>query len=360
MLDKLKVRDFRCIPEAELALEPGVNWIIGENASGKTSLLEALFYLGHSRSFRTARSESLIREGSSHFELVGWLRDAEEGQRVLGMSRSRSEATARLGGEPLKTLADAARAFPVVVLDSEMNRLISEGPGERRRWLDWGVFHVEQGYLSSWREYRRLLRQRNQALKDRAAERVIEPWTRALVAAGELLDEFRYRYLEQLEPVILDYAARALGLNSRERLEIQYRRGWGRDANLLETLTEQLPKDRETGTTRAGPHRADVRLMLDGAMAQERVSRGQQKMLAAALWLAQVRRFTQERQERVCLLVDDLAAELDENHRERLIALLREQDAQLVLTAIEDADRQRSGLDNGRVFHVEHGCVSAV
>src|SRR5690606_33485278 len=129
--------------------------------------------------------------GCSHFELVGWLNSSDRGQQVLGMSRSRREVIARLGGEPLKTLADAARAFPVVVLDSEMNRLISEGPGERRRWLDWGVFHVEQGYLEAWREYRRLLRQRNQALKDRAVDRVIEPWTRALVEAGEKLNGFR-------------------------------------------------------------------------------------------------------------------------------------------------------------------------
>lgn len=354
MLKRLTVRDFRCFDTADIELAPDINWIIGENASGKTSLLEAIFFLGHGRSFRTHRPDRLMREGTDRFQAVARI-GSEHGEKVLGMARGKQGSEGRLGGEPLKSLADAARALPVVVLDSEMNRLISEGPGERRRWLDWGVFHVEPRYLDSWRSFRRALKQRNEGLRQGLPDSALRPWTEALVESGLKLDEYRRAHMVSLAELASEYAKTAL---RDGEVTLRYAQGWAEDDGYSESLARHLDKDRELGMTRYGPHRADVKVLVDGVPAIERVSRGQLKMLAGALWLAQAKLYSETAAARLLLLVDDLAAELDEDHLRRFVRLLQAQDAQLVLTAIQQEDQVRTGLQGGRMFHVEHGQIT--
>lgn len=350
-LEQLRLRNFRCFSDIQLELHPDLNWIVGQNASGKTSLLEALFFLGHGRSFRSSRPDRLIQAETDSFEIVARLR-RDGRQQILGVGRSGGATMARLAGETLKSMTQAAKVLPVVVLDAGMNQLIAGGPGERRRWLDWGVFHVEHHFLEIWRSYQQALRQRNTALRSGATEKTIAPWTMAVAAAGDELSVLRQKYFEALEPGFIEYTEIALpGIT----LAADYRRGWAQDESLQESLQRHLARDRETGSTRSGPHRADVQFRIEGLPAEERLSRGQQKMLAGALWLAQVNQFTQTTDQRPLLLVDDLAAELDGNNLVRFLELLRRQHAQLALTAITDSDIVRTGLTDGRVFHVEHG-----
>lgn len=350
-LEQLTIRNFRCFAEAKLELDRDLNWIVGQNASGKTSLLEALFFLGHGRSFRSSRPDRLTREGQDGFELVARLN--RDGRRqVLGVGRRDGATLVRLAGETLRGMAEAAKALPVIALDSGMNHLISRGPAERRRWLDWGVFHVEQSFLPAWREFQQALRQRNEGLKANLPDRALAPWDEAVARAGENLNGLRQQHFERLQPLAMEYARRAL---PEVELEFAYRKGWAEDDRLDEALRRHAARDRELGSTRYGPHRADVQLRIGGLPAEERLSRGQQKLLAGAMWLAQLQLFTRMRDERPLLLVDDLAAELDGENLVRFLALLTEQSAQLVLTAITDTDVARAGLGEGQVFHVEHG-----
>ncbi|MDX1455339.1 MAG: DNA replication/repair protein RecF [Gammaproteobacteria bacterium] len=356
MLKRLTVKDYRCFDSAELELAPEINWIIGKNASGKTSLLEAIFYLGHGRSFRTSRIERAIRAGSDSLEVVARV-ESHSGEVVLGMARSSSEARARLGGKPLESLAAAARLLPVVVLDSEMNRLISEGPAERRRWLDWGVFHVEPKYQQAWQVFRKALRQRNEGLKQRLPAKALQPWTEQLVSAGLRVDAYRQAFFEAIEPLATEYARHLL---DQPAVSLEYQRGWAEGESYGENLLRHQERDYEQGITRYGPHRAEVRMLVEGVAAQERVSRGQLKILAGALWLAQVQLYNRRIGSKVVLLVDDLAAELDSVHLERFIDLLKQQDCQLILTAISPEDIGNTHLEGGHVFHVEHGRISPV
>lgn len=351
LLEKLSVRNFRCFAEASLDLDPQLNWIIGKNASGKTSLLEALFFLGHGRSFRSSRPDRMIRLEAEGFEIVARLNNGKQ-QKVLGVGRKNGATEARYAGESLSSMVEAARLLPVVVLDSGMNNLVGSGPGERRRWLDWGVFHVEQRFLLLWREYQQALRQRNVVLKSGANDRVLAPWTNAVAAAGEELNDLRRIHFEALKPLVVDYVGVAL---PEIELAMDYRSGWAADETLTESLLRHQERDREQGNTRSGPHRADIQLRVESLPAEERLSRGQQKLLAGALWLAQVARFIESTGQRPLLLVDDLAAELDGDRLARFLDLLARQPAQLVLTAIADAEMVKTGLTTGKVFHVEHG-----
>lgn len=349
-LRSLAVSGLRCFDSATLEPAAGLNLVTGKNASGKTSLLEAIFLLGRGRSFRAARREAMIREGAEQSRVVGRLADG----RVLGVEVARGSWEARIAGEPLGQLADLAGLLPVQLMDPEVHRLVQEGPGERRRYLDWATFHVKPAFLDTWRDYQRALRQRNAALKTRQAERSIVVWEQALAETGRLLDAFREEALDRLQGPVGDTAQRLLGAEFR----LEYRSGQPAGQELAEALAAHRERDRRAGMTQVGPHRADVALMLEGHKARGWVSRGQQKLVAAAMVLGQARLLAPIWGERGVLLVDDPAAELDAERCERLLALVAEMPFQVFLTAL-DAEGL-PGLPAGRRFHVEQGKVVQV
>jgi len=353
ILESLGVEDFRCVERAELELHPRSNLITGENASGKTTLLEAMFFLGRGRSFRTAQSETLIRAGAAEFLLLGRVHTAGRSQ-PLGMRYGKSGMEVRHAGRPVGSLAELATVLPAQAIDPEVHRLIEGGPQERRRYLDWGVFHVEPSFIGHWRRYQRALRQRNAALKAEQPENLVRVWDPDLVEAGEQVAVLRSQYVEQLGRQVARVGERLLGAP----VEIILHRGWVAERSLAEALAASWPRDRARGLTHAGPHRADVAVRFEGAAARDRVSRGQQKLAAAALLLGQLRCDAELGSEVALLLVDDPAAELDETHLERLLAEVSDVSAQLVVTALEPRNEALASLPAGHRFHVEHGSVT--
>ena len=352
-LDSLGIEDFRCIERAELVLHGRCNLISGANASGKTSLLEAIFVLGRGRSFRTARAETLIRHGATAAQLVAKVR-AEGPARPVGLRLGREGIEARYAGRPITGLAELATILPAQAIDPEVHRLIEGGPQERRRFLDWGVFHVEPGFVDHWRRYQRALRQRNAALKAGSTPGVVRAWDPELVEAGERVAASRSRYLQALAPHVAATAERLLGLP----LDVALLQGWSSERTLGEALEASWPRDRERALTHAGPHRADIAVRFAGAPARDRISRGQQKLAAAALLLGQLRCDAELGSSVAALLVDDPAAELDASNLERLLREVIGLPAQLFVTALDPANPALGNLPDGHRFHVEHGAVT--
>src|SRR5262245_60403721 len=193
-LGSFRAERFRCLTTIELELDPGANLFIGPNASGKTSLLEAAFFLGRGRSFRSRRRESLITHGQVDFLIVGQT-SGPAGSIPLGVRASRAATEWHVGGAIAAGIADLAEQFPAQVIDPEVHKLLEEGPGRRRRFLDWGVFHVEHGFLPTWRRYHQALRQRNAALKQDAGDDDLAAWERELASSGESLVAQREAFL---------------------------------------------------------------------------------------------------------------------------------------------------------------------
>src|ERR1700678_3656652 len=196
-LRRVQVTDFRCLQSAALDLDSRFTLISGANASGKTSLLEAIYILGRGRSFRTRRLEHLIRRGSERFVVFGEV-DAFGRRLSLGVEGSADGVRARLGGAKARSLAELAPLLPVQIIDPEIHRLIEEGPSRRRRFLDWGVFHVEPRFVDDWQRYQQALKQRNAALKSRQPREVTAAWDGAVVRYGESLSTARSRYVALL------------------------------------------------------------------------------------------------------------------------------------------------------------------
>lgn len=347
-----RAEHFRCLSGVEVELDPGANLFVGPNASGKTSLLEAAFFLSRGRSFRSRRRDALITHGQDAFVLSG-LSQAAPAPAVLGVRAGRSGSEWHIGGAVAAGIAELAEQFAAQVIDPEVHKLLEEGPGRRRRFLDWGVFHVEPLFLPTWRRYHQALRQRNAALKQDSSDEDLAAWEQELARNGDALAQQRQRYLARLAQPLAEIGEALLD----RPITLGHEPGWDLARSLLEVLRADRRRDRRYRATQAGPHRGDVVVQVDGRPAKDQVSRGQQKLIAAGLMLAQLEVQEQEQPGRSVLLLDDPAAELDRKNLARLMAIVQRMPGQLWVTSLR-ADIE--GLPEGaRLFHVEQGRIRA-
>jgi DNA replication and repair protein RecF len=353
-LRSIQIENFRCVEHARLDLHPDLTLIHGPNGSGKSSLLEAIFLLGRGRSFRTTHLETAIRRGSDQLRVVGEISTGGGGHFPIGIEARARQTTARVAGEPARSLASLSTAFPVQVIEPGVHKLIEEGPVRRRRYLDWGVFHVEPQYLDHWQRFHKVVRQRNAALRAHAAESELDAWDLQFLAAGEEVTRARQSYLHELAPFIAATVNQLLG----ESVELSYSTGWKADQSLANALQESRCRDRQRKTSLVGPQRADLVVRSGKGLAKDSVSRGQQKLLASALILGQLAFHAQRYGMKPTLLLDDPAAELDPTKLERLVEQVLQLGVQVIVTSIR---REVAALGPlGVAFHVEQGTVTRV
>lgn len=350
-LTSFRVDHFRCLEIADITLDPRANIVTGNNASGKTSLLEAMFFLCRGRSFRQSRTDRLIQHGHPEFQLFGKLR-AGEVRHAIGVRAGRGDTTIRLDGRTLKGFSEVIERTAIQIIEPEIHTLIAEGPDKRRRFLDYGVFHVEPGYLPAWRRYHKVLKQRNAALRARAAPGEIAAWDDAFIENAAIVDSYRTGYARMLSGPVSETSDR-LGLSE---IEIAYRPGWEGEQTIEVALAQSLERDRQMGMTHVGPHRADLKINYRKRAARQQVSRGQQKLLASSLIIAQNRILDELKPEASILLLDDPAAELDNRSLARLLDVVTDLPGQLIVTAL-DPSGIVLGTEPAR-FHVEHGAVA--
>jgi DNA replication and repair protein RecF len=352
-LRRLQVTDLRCLQSVSVELDHHFTLLSGPNGSGKTSMLEAIHVLGRGRSFRTRRLEQLVRRTAERFVVFGEI-DVGDRRVRMGVEGEAGRLRAQISGRPASTLAELAVALPVQIIDPEVHKLIEEGPWRRRRFLDWGVFHVEPQFVDAWRRYEQGLKQRNASLRQRQAASLLAAWDIDLVLFGDRIDDARRRYVARLQPEAATLCQELLGLP----LELGYYPGWSQDLDLSEALLQSRALDVERGATQVGPHRADLRVKLQGQLAKDHVSRGQQKLLAAALLIAQMKLFPADAPQTPTLLLDDPSAELD---ADRLAGLIRHVSLgrnQLVVTTLQESfdalgtPGVRLRVDGGRVHPV--------
>jgi DNA replication and repair protein RecF len=365
---RLDIRSLRRFEDVRLEPAPGLNLITGDNGAGKTSVLEALHLMAYGRSFRGRVHDGLIRAGDPALEVfVAWQErvvSAEGGaaptahvrDRRAGLRHSGHGWTGRLDGQEVDHLGELCAALAVVSFEPGSHALITGGSDARRRYLDWGLFHVEPDFLGIWRRYSRALKQRNALLKRRVRDAQIDAWDRELAEAGEPLGRYRQLYLEALQPHITGLArhlAPALG-----EITLEYQPGWRRDqVSLADALLIARDRDHVAGHTSVGPHRADWRLAFTGIPGREALSRGQAKLTALSALLGQAEHHAQARGDWPVVLLDDLASELDRSHQKRVLERLIASGAQVLITGTELPSGLAELDTSYRRFHVEQGIL---
>ncbi len=350
-IQEFTAQDFRCLEKIELKADAGFNLIYGANASGKTSILEAIAYLGRGKSFRGAPTTNLLRHGQKEFVLFGRVDDGGRTSNV-GVRNSAAGLEVRIDGDSSGGAAELAAALPLQIIDPDVHNLVSGAPEERRRYLDWIAFHVEHGYLGSWRRFRRALKQRNAALKSGQAAATISGWNAEFVELAAEVDAGRRLALDVATDTLEEAGLGLLGSEVR----FEYRAGWKDGTELLEALESGIERDLQQGSTQAGPHRADLKLIYDERQARKLVSRGQQKLLACAMILAAAETAQTALERPLLLLLDDPAAELDDDSLARLMARVANLGSQVIATSLQP-DTALFG-NSGAMFHVEHGVLT--
>ena len=358
-LKRLQVDGLRCLREVDLSLSGDAVWLAGPNGAGKTSVLEAIALLGFGRSFRGRVGDGLlVRDGGPVQVVAHWI-DAAGAERVSGLRHWGDRWEARLDGVAQDRLSALATLFPVLAHHPESSRWVSGPAEERRRLVDWLAFHVEPTFAERSQHAGRALRQRNHLLRAQAEAAEFDFWETALAEAAEAMTAARRAAVAGLEEALLRIWPSLAGTASAPRL--QWRAGWREDAaSLRDLLYLQRERDRELGYTAAGPHRADLLLGRPFGVESSQCSRGQAKVLALALSLAQVDALRQWNGSHTLLLLDDLRAELDPGHFEAVLGWLAAHGGQVWISGTEPDPRARVRLAPLQVFHVEQGRLHAV
>jgi len=357
-IKNLSVSNCRIIQNENLELSPGVNLIIGENASGKTSLLEALSLLSTGRSFRSSYINDVITNGSDCILVTAKLANDYNSETIhIGVQKTAKETTIRMNQQDIKSQSELSRHIPLTVIHPASSELISGGPKFRRSYIDWITFYLFPEYVQIWKSYKHILNQRNSCLKSVKHRPSLSYWTEELIKIQPDIHQYRTQSLKKLQKILTDVNFALLkdqeieleliaGLQTASSLSLQHN-------DLLKFYADKLEYDLATKRTNYGVHRSDITIKLNGTDAKKSASRGQLKILAISLLIAQSKVITTE-QGKGIILIDDLDAELDQSNKSILLNYLISLNQQLIITSTKDLEINASNL---KMFHVKHGVI---
>ncbi|MCF6193362.1 MAG: DNA replication/repair protein RecF [Kangiellaceae bacterium] len=358
-LESIKTGNFRNLEQAEVILSKELTIISGDNAAGKSSILEAIVFLLSGRSFRTTKQPTLINHDKDALSVFGKF---STGSRVgLGFNRVENKKTIKIDGESIQSLSRIASIYPVQILCPESYHLVDSGPSERRKYLDWLLFHVEHNYHKEWSSFNKLLKQRNSCLKDQQFKRdnaSLDVWDEQFIRYAEAVTNKRTKILVSLAPLIIN-TLNSLSFDSVDDLSFSYYSGY--TGELKERLKESRNRDILVGSTQFGPHKADLKIKVKGRMVKDVLSRGQKKILINGLFISQTQQLKIETARDSLFMIDDFSSELDESNQSSLLSALRaQQNVQIILSCLHPTMLKPlvKGYNNVSMFHVEHGKIT--
>lgn len=359
-LKRIAIHNLRNLLDVDISPSPRVNLLFGENGSGKTSVLEAIYVLGVGRSFRSHKHKPLINHQHQSFTVFGKV--ISDGADVpVGVKRdANGEASFKANGAMAPSAAALAHYLPLQVINADTFLLLEGSPKVRRQFMDWLVFHVEPTFFQLWKDVQRCLKHRNSLLRHARIDSFeLATWDQELVQLTERMHLLRVSCMDRFNASFFPLLEEFIPL---EGLALDYFRGWHEERNFADVLNADFERDHRQGYTHAGSHRADLKITLNGRDAADILSRGQQKVLVCALKIAQGYVFSRITGRNCIYLVDDLPAELDENHRALLIHWLDAMKTQVFITGVESGTLLEAWQDKAdiesKLFHVEQGRVT--
>lgn len=360
LIQHLRVSNVRNITHASLELDPKLNFVIGRNGAGKSSLLEALSLLSSGKSFRTRKVQSVITENQNQLILFAKCLDSDKPTTVGILRDAKGEFRAKINGQPCHRLSEVSHLLPVFVVAPGFYDEISNQRAARLRLLDWGLFHVEHQFYPCWKEFHQLLKQRNALLKQikirKQSSSQLDYWDNLLSERAEQVSQLRAEYVKQLDKAFT--SSKEHFEDFHQDIQLIYFSGVSKKfKSLKEALAEQREVDVQRGVTQSGPHRADLKLIKSGQPVMEVASRGQQKVVVNRIMITLIEHFIKVSGKSCLIAIDDLASELDKiNQNQLLQSLMGLEGAQIIVTGItQDSLPEAISGYNGRMFHVEHG-----
>ena len=357
IIESLDLKDFRNYGELHLEFSPGVNVFFGDNAQGKTNILEAVYVCATSRSHRGSKDREMIRFGADEAHLRMQIRRKDIPGRIdMHFHPGRSRGIA-IGGIPIRKASELFGVIHVVCFSPEDLGIVKNGPAERRRFLNMELCQLDRGYVNDLLSYNRILQQRNQLLKDLyfhpELEDTLEVWDEQLVRSGRSIISERRSFVRDLNGIIQGIHRGLSG--GREDLLLTYEPDT-EEEDFADLLIRNRDTDKKMKTTMAGPHRDDVGFMVNDINIRKFGSQGQQRTAALSLKLSEIELVKRKTGDSPVLLLDDVLSELDSGRQENLLGILSGIQAFITCTGLDDFVSHSFHID--RLFQVNGGKVS--
>ena len=351
---ELNIASFRNIAEAKVEPHPAINLICGLNGSGKTSLLESIHFLGTGRSQRTNNLADVQQRDQILMRVSARISRSDQLVQRLSAARTRGQYRCTLNENPVSSRSELLRLLPVLSVSPESVSLIYDGPAQRRRFLDWGVFHVEPNFHSAWKRYHRAMSQRNALLRSGSVAGM-SSWESEMSSSAEIIDTLRREHVAALASELTHFVHEHFSLAN---ITVVYQRGWPEDRSLADTLSLSRGRDLTLYHSSQGPHRCDIKIRIGDASARAHLSRGQAKVVSSAMWFVHTAMVAAATRETPILLIDDIAAELDSRQGTAFFHAANSLGAQLFITT--PLNHPPPINQEFTMFHVEQGCINRV
>lgn len=348
-LTKLILNNFRCYESLEQTFNATTTIIDGPNGSGKTALIEAIYWQSTGRSFRHHKNNDLIKKQQKQLTVYSeYLYSSIQNHHKLGVSYStQQKKIIKHNGELIHRQTDIAQKFPVVAIDPNCFLWIDHAPAFRRSFLDWLVFHVEPGYLTQWKQTQKVQQQLNQLLKQGKTEELIL-WQKRYVQLAERTEALRLNVFKEIQDRFNTLIESFLP--TINNLRLTYKKGWRDD--LLENLINKQSYHLKQGYIDVGIHKADLLCLVDQQSAQVYLSRGQKKLIAIIMYLIFIEIYEAKHRQPPLVCLDDIDSELDHRALQLLSQYLLKSPRQLFITTVEANAIQPYFLES-EVFHVK-------
>ncbi len=356
-INQIHIRNVRNLIDVSLQLNSSLNVLIGQNGSGKTSVLEGISLLTMGRSFRSRIFSKIINLDSKSLTIFANVTDVKTGRNHnLGFSRQKGVAKVRIkkDGVDISSISSIAKMLPVLLLNHDGYSLIESAPIYRRQYFDLIMFHVEPLFFTYWKKIQKIIKQRNAALKGLLDKKLIQSWDEKLVEYSLIITKMRQTIFTELAPFLHKVIKELLNIDC---ISFEFFQGWNSQKSLSSVLSDNLEKDRYLCYTTQGPHRFDILIKINKISVHDILSRGQKKLLFSALRLAQGMLISQKIGISPIYLVDDLNAELDEKKRFYLVDFLLNLESQIIMTGVSQSELAFLDSFPCNMFHVKQGRI---
>lgn len=346
----IKMEGFRNFSKVSWNPHEHMNIIVGDNGSGKSSVLEALGFLCRGKSFRTSHMASVIAHGMQDFVVFG-----QSSEHRIGIRRSSDSFDIKIDSENVTALSRLAVLSPVQIIHPADMELLLGSPAERRSYVDWGAFYHNSDFFYHWSSFRRALKQRNAYLKMPVKNDMLDVIDTEFVEHSEKLNQYRQQFAEDISDTVVAIVSDFLpGYD----FEFQLYPGWDIRKGLLQLLKSSAERDRMQGFTSYGPQRADLRILINRQPVQDILSRGQLKLLLCAMRLAQSTFYEKKCRKDCLFFLDDFASELDQDKREKLADYLFSLSGQVFITAIDEKETKFFQKSPCSIFELKDNLIN--
>ena len=356
IVKSLKLKNFRNYDLLSLEFDEATNIFYGDNAQGKTNILESIYLTGTTKSHRGTKDRDMIKFGQeeAHIETIVE-RKGVPFKIDIHLKKSSPKGIA-INKIPIKKASELFGIINIVFFSPEDLNIIKNGPAERRRFIDLELSQLDKVYLSDLSNYNRIVNQRNKLLKDMYDRNdlldTLDVWDMQLVNYGNRVMERRKKFIDQMNQIIGEVHEKLTG--GKEHLQIFYEPGMKED-NFENALWKNRERDIRMKSTSVGPHRDDICFMCGDLDIRKFGSQGQQRTAALSLKLSEIELVRQETKDTPILLLDDVLSELDKNRQNYLLDSIRDVQTLITCTGLDDFVNHRFSIN--KILRVEQGHV---